>query len=325
MISEDSTGISTLPDSLLDRVVAAAAAAEVALREETPALPPSLLAYLGDGCGAQPQQIEVRLDQIAVPTDCPPPDKALIDSIRRVGVLSPVSLEEAPDPAPGTPPFRVVAGRRRVRAALLAGRERLPAVVYAAGWVNADIVAAAENAIRSGNILTDVEAVERLRRAGMDDRRVRAQTGMTRARLKAVERVRWGDPRLRQAFADGWITEPVLLAATALPRPAQERLCARWKALPDGRRVTDRAVREMLSEIAPARQGRGTEGAPAGQVALRLSPGRAADLLREALADLDDPAEGAATGAASAAAAASAAVRAHITAALAALGEAVTV
>jgi len=86
----------------------------------------------------------------------------LADSIREHGVFQPVILR----PIPGLIPFELVAGERRLRASILAGQDRIPAMVRELTDEQAEEIQVAENIQRKN--LTQIEIARKLQ-ADLDE------------------------------------------------------------------------------------------------------------------------------------------------------------
>lgn len=94
----------------------------------------------------------------------PPPSGEFIGSVRAFGVLEPVLLTAAPGPYGG---YRVLSGRRRIKAARRVGLDEIPARVTAwgadgSGETVAALVELTANASRSANPISDIEAIREI-------------------------------------------------------------------------------------------------------------------------------------------------------------------
>ena len=173
------------------------------------------------------------------------PARAFVDSVRMNGVLQPILVEQVKAPAPGAPLYRIVEGRRRVYAAVLAGMRDVPAKVFPEGELNAHVVSLMMNEQRSANPLSDYLNLCRLeatyRVIGYDDaaisRAISQATGMPRGTIKSRLGIKRLIPALHAALvgqrkgqghqgAD--LTIPVQVAdeASKLPPELQEGLNA---------------------------------------------------------------------------------------------------
>ncbi|SDA85252.1 ParB-like nuclease domain-containing protein [Pseudomonas sp. NFPP33] len=82
----------------------------------------------------------------------------LAESIREHGVFQPIIIR----PIPGPIPFELVAGERRLRASIIAGKEQIPAMVRELTDEQAEAIQFAENIQRKN--LTQIETAKRLQR-----------------------------------------------------------------------------------------------------------------------------------------------------------------
>lgn len=157
------------------------------------------------------------------PMNLPPSDK-MVDSIRRYGVLNPVIVAETPD-EDGVISLEIVDGNRRVVAAIRAGLEKVPAVVYQqAERTEMAALTVIANTQRSRNPVTEWQAVEELARIGLPDGEIMKVTGLTRSTLETRLRPSTMPDALRDAVHHGKILAHVWERASRLPRESQLRL-----------------------------------------------------------------------------------------------------
>lgn len=142
------------------------------------------------------------------------PTAQMVASVKRYGILEPVLMRGE----------QLVAGRRRVRAAKIAGLATVPARVFPDDFSNEYILSLVENEQRRHNPLTDLHSVEALMAAGKDEQTITAETGITPQRIRKILSVRKLIPHLRRAFEDGIIKYSVAAAAAKKPQKVQERL-----------------------------------------------------------------------------------------------------
>ncbi|MFQ5839164.1 MAG: ParB/RepB/Spo0J family partition protein [Candidatus Methylomirabilales bacterium] len=123
----------------------------------------------------------------------------LAQSIRTHGVLSPVILREAGDR------FELVAGERRLRAARLAGLERIPAVIREVGMSAMLEMALIENIQRADlNPIEEAEVYNRLiQEFGLTQEEVAARVGRERSSVANTLRLLRLHPTLHQALIEG--------------------------------------------------------------------------------------------------------------------------
>ncbi len=128
---------------------------------------------------------------------------ALVESVRRHGILQPIVVTETLDG------YRLIAGERRVRAAEIAGLERIPAIIRQAED-NAHLeLALVENLQRAD--LAPLEQASAFRRLveefGMSQEEVAVRMGRSRSSVANTIRLLDLAEPVRQALADGRITE----------------------------------------------------------------------------------------------------------------------
>jgi ParB-like chromosome segregation protein Spo0J len=151
----------------------------------------------------------------------PPPERALVASIKRLGLLEPVLLEALP--AGG---YTVRDGRRRIKAARRAGMATAPALVIACGGLVGGTITVAKHAVRRDNLAAELEAVERFLTADKSERDVASATGLTVAAVRQRARLLGLHPDLLAALVAGRVSGRVAKEAVKLPRPAQAWLAA---------------------------------------------------------------------------------------------------
>jgi len=161
-----------------------------------------------------PYQPRKRVDAEALAT--------LADSIREHGVLQPILVTELLDG------YQLVAGERRLRAAQLAGLERIPAVVRQLADREQLELALVENLLRADlNPLEEAMAFRQL----VDEfafTQEQLATRLGRARSTVANTLRLLDMReaIRDAVADGRLTEGHARAMAGLAEPEEARLLA---------------------------------------------------------------------------------------------------
>lgn len=169
-------------------------------------------AALGKGLGALiPEKkgkeiIEVELARIAAGAEQPrrtfreEPLNDLARSIKEKGILQPVLLKREGDGS-----FSLIAGERRVRAARLAGLERVPAIVREADPEDALEVALIENIMREDlNPIETAQGLARLMKSfGLTQERLSEKVGMERATAANYLRLLKLPDEVRRLVAEG--------------------------------------------------------------------------------------------------------------------------
>jgi ParB family transcriptional regulator, chromosome partitioning protein len=139
--------------------------------------------------------------------------EALAQSISTHGVLQPVIVTEVLDGyqlvAGERRGYQLVAGERRVRAAQLAGLDRVPAIVRQMAERDQLAVALVENVQRADlNAMEEAHAYRQLAdEFGLSQDEIATRVGRARATITNTLRLLDLDPAVQQALADGTITE----------------------------------------------------------------------------------------------------------------------
>jgi ParB family chromosome partitioning protein len=144
----------------------------------------------------------------------------LADSIREHGVLQPVIVTEVLDG------YQLVAGERRYRAAVLAGLERIPAVVRQLADRDQLELALVENIQRADlNAMEEARAYRQLAdEFKMTQDQIATRVGRARATVANTMRLLDMDPAVQVAVSDGHISEGHARALGTLPPAAQVQL-----------------------------------------------------------------------------------------------------
>jgi ParB family transcriptional regulator, chromosome partitioning protein len=170
----------------------------------------------------RPTPIQQWIELSKLPSDHaligPDPDAAFIRSVKDFGILQSVVIAEKDGH------YRVLAGRRRVKAARAACLTMIPALVYPDDWTVDGVITLVENQQRKRNPAADVQAVKELIRQGHSERDIAKQLGLPIITLKGILRLSGLHPELLLAFAEGKVKEGVAEAASKLPASKQKEL-----------------------------------------------------------------------------------------------------
>jgi ParB family chromosome partitioning protein len=181
---------------------------------------------------------------------------ALAASIAEHGVLQPIVVTETLDG------YRLVAGERRVRAAKMAGLERIPAVVRQLQDHQHLELALVENLQRSDlGAMDEARAFRQLiDEFGFTQETVALRVGRARSTVANTLRLLELDPAVQGAVRDGRLTEGHARAIGGLPMELQARLI---QAVVDGElsvRQTEELVRRVRKPAADSTtNGRATD------------------------------------------------------------------
>lgn len=177
----------------------------------------------------------------------------LAESIRRHGVVQPVIVARSS----GTPPYRLVAGERRWRAAKLAGLTSIPAIVRDLSPREAVEIALVENLQRAD--LSPLETAMAYRALieefGLTQAEVAERVGKSRSAVANTLRLLEAPAAIQDALATGEISEGHARTLLALPDTA-----AQIEALRIVRernltvRQTEELVRQWTAGALPARR-----------------------------------------------------------------------
>jgi ParB family chromosome partitioning protein len=165
----------------------------------------------------------------------------LVESIREHGVLQPLLVSELPQG--GT--YQLVAGERRLRAARMAGLERVPVVIKEAASRELLELALVENLQRED--LSPLEEAQAYRRLadefGMTQEAIAGRVGKSRAAVANALRLLGLDGELRNSLVAGEITEGHARALLGIEDASERRRA--WRQVVDGG-LTVRQTEELV-------------------------------------------------------------------------------
>jgi len=171
----------------------------------------------------------------------------LAASIREHGVLQPILVTETLDG------YQLIAGERRVRAARLAGLERIPAVVRQLADRDQLEVALVENVQRSDLDPIDEALAYRqlVSEFGLTQEQVAVRVGKARATIANTLRLLDLHPDIQAAIADGRLTEGHGRALGGLEPAAQAHVLATVLGQELSVRQTEELVRRLREPREP--------------------------------------------------------------------------
>ena len=193
-----------------------------------------------------PHQPRKRFDQSSL--------ESLAGSIREHGVIQPILVTETFDG------YQLVAGERRLRAAELAGLERIPAVIRQLTDRSQLELALVENLQRAD--LDPIETASAYRQLldefGFTQEELADRVGRARSTVANSLRLLEMDPRVQEAVVDGRITEGHARALGSLPVERQLHLIETISARDLSVRQTEELARRLRDgrPAAEPRQGR---------------------------------------------------------------------
>jgi ParB family chromosome partitioning protein len=174
--------------------------------------------------------------------------EALAASIREHGVIQPVLVAET------IHGYQLIAGERRVRAARLAGLERIPAIVRQLADSDQLELALVENLQRED--LNPIESAHAYRQLldsfGFTQERLAQRLGRARPTIANTLRLLELDPTVQEAIATAKLSEGHGRALGALARDQQRRLLATVADEGLSVRQTEELVRRLRTPKRPA-------------------------------------------------------------------------
>lgn len=154
------------------------------------------------------------------------PDAGMIESVRVFGVLNPILLIENKNGKTMT----CAAGRRRVKAAKIAGRSTIPARVFPWGWTLSGVITLVENEHRSRNPLAEWKAIEELVQADYTIEEIVNRTKVSIVHVEKLLTLRKMASELLEGFKSAKIKPSVAMEAAKQKPKVQKRLVKRFKA-----------------------------------------------------------------------------------------------
>ena len=172
---------------------------------------------------------------------------SLAESIRRYGILQPISVRTEGDG------YQIIAGERRYRAALLAGMKEIPCLVYTADGETCAELAVMENLLREDlNMFETASAMERLfREYGLTQEQIAERLSVSQSYVANKLRLLRFDPAMREKILGGGLTERHARALLRLPSTMWEEMADKILA-----RQANVATAEKMIEEALSAQGR---------------------------------------------------------------------
>lgn len=176
----------------------------------------------------------------------PPPRPELMRSIRAVGVQTPITVQQEehvginPDGDDETIfKYKLITGRRRLRASLEVGLTDIPALIYPAGFRNTMMLT--DHAQRHANPAAELRAIEELQQQGYGEKEISQATGMAIGTIRNRLKLTHLCAELREAFDVGDITLQIAEGLTKLSVDEQTRLAIQY--MEDGQ-LTSKDVKQ---------------------------------------------------------------------------------
>jgi ParB family chromosome partitioning protein len=172
----------------------------------------------------------------------------LAASISEHGLLQPILVTTTEEG------YQLIAGERRLRAAQLAGLDRIPAVVRTADRQQQLALALVENLQRADlNAMDEARAFRQLiDEFGLTQEQVAGRVGRSRPAIANTLRLLDAAPAVQRAVEEGRVSEGHARAIGGLSNPEdQERLLTIVEARQLSVRDTERLVRELRQQAGP--------------------------------------------------------------------------
>lgn len=206
-----------------------------------------------------PYEDTIDLLDIDVAPGTPAPERDLIESIRSLGVLQPISVREtavADDSGYPMVRYEVIEGARRVLASREVGLTQIHALVFPENTPRHVIagMTLSANTIRRANPLRELESIETLVAAGADETTISRELHISRQTLQARMRLSRLVPALRAALSDGRIGAAVADLASRLDVNRQNMLVDLLDERAGNARLMDRRI--TASDVRTLRQAR---------------------------------------------------------------------
>lgn len=199
---------------------------------------------------------EVEKASIIPPEFSTAADSTLANSVRRYGIISPLLVRESPD-KPGM--LILMDGKRRF--GLIPDGEKVP-VTIVSGFPDEDTAERGEvtvNRVRSLNVLSIANSLNRMRTRGIEDTIIRRDMGFKTGEIDKLTSVITNlIPALAEALTAGNITPSVALSIAKLPKGLQNELA---KTYADRVKATPQLARIAESDVEGVRQKRAGESA----------------------------------------------------------------
>ena len=169
---------------------------------------------------------------------------SLATSIRRYGVLQPISVRR------DGKEYELIAGERRLRAAILAGKREIPAIVYAVGREASAELSVMENLLREDlNVFETADAIKRLiEEFSLTQEEIASRLSVSQSYVANKLRLLRFDAKIRARILSASLTERHARALLRLPEAAWEKTLDTVIEKRLNVAQTEKLVEECLSE-----------------------------------------------------------------------------
>lgn len=168
---------------------------------------------------------------------------SLAESIRRYGVLQPISVREVDGG------YEIIAGERRFRAAHMAGLPHLPCIVYTADEGKSALLAVMENLLREDlNMFETAVAMDKLcREHGLTQEEVAERLSVSQSYVANKVRLLRFDEPMRKKLLEAGLTERHARALLRLPSSLWEEMADKIIARHANVETAERMIEETIS------------------------------------------------------------------------------
>lgn len=174
----------------------------------------------------EPSRRDLLLGALPANEDLPGPDPTpgMVASVKSFGIQHAIAVEEV-RAGEKVIAYKVIHGRRRIKAARAAKRDSIPALIYQCGMVNRHALALVENEHRAPNPVSECETILALRDAGHKDEEIMTQLSLNANTFKSRTRMIDGlNADLLNAYLAGDFGTNVSRRIASLTKPQQDGL-----------------------------------------------------------------------------------------------------
>jgi ParB-like chromosome segregation protein Spo0J len=192
----------------------------VTLQEPEQPEQPVQAELIPQGPPPEPLFAELTLDALPPNTELvgEAPDAQFIASVRKYGVLQPLMLVLTADS------YKVVDGRRRLKAARIAGVPTVAALVYPDDWTVEQVLSIVSNEQRSDNVGNDLRNIVELLEKGYGPDEIREAVGLTKGEWGARTKLLGLIEAFRQLLYEGLLRSSLAVQICVMSKADQEKL-----------------------------------------------------------------------------------------------------
>ena len=221
-----------------------------------------------------PPACDLQAEENRLPYDlsAAPPSPALVRVIERFGlperplVATRAEGEEEDE-------YQVLSGGAWIRAAREAGMDRIPVRALELPDLQAAFLALVLNQPHAADVAAQVDALQALLEAGLDEEELARASGLGRGRMRRLRSLLELHPTLRQALREGCVSPQVAFAAAGLSPSSQEDLAALYQREGELRSADlKRAGGSISGEDASSGSEDGATASPAIEAGVREDP-----------------------------------------------------